>query len=234
MAERSPRAPEPSGAGQLRAVIGIFYVGLIVLVFAAVLAGRAGGAATVAAVTPPTAVPGLAGIPHGVRYRDPHGLFTVVLPKGWRLTTTTGGGNEGNRTGSASFPIYILHFMPPTSDRAHSGDALDITENPLLNAFMRQWQCSAGFTPNTKLAGLPADRLGEQDVWLLDTYNAHYQIDVIFDGALIVNSGGPALTAPPPTPTPAPPGYAQANQQLMLHVLASFAPIPAKALKCGG
>jgi hypothetical protein len=234
MGERAQRVPEPSGARQLRVVIGVFYVGLIMIFFAALLAGRAGGAATVAAVAPtPTALPSLAGITNGARWRDPHGLFTVVLPKGWRMTTSGGISTEGNRMGSATFPFYDIHFAPPASDHAHRGDAFAISEYPLLNAFMRQWQCRAGFKPNTKLAGLPAARLDGQDVWMLDTYNAHYQIDVFFDGATIVNPGGPNLPAAPPTPTPAPPGYAQANQSLMLRVLASFAPTPAKALACG-
>lgn len=227
---------EPSGTGQLRAVVGVFYAGLIVIIIAAVLAGRASSQATAAktAPQPPPRVTSLNGVPNGIRYRDPHGLFSVVVPKEWQARVESGGGTAGSRSGSFTFTAYTIHLAPPASDKKHAGDAFVVMEYTLPNATARWVECSF-FPPaqnNATLAGLPADHLPGQDVWMLDTIAAHYQIDVIYPGGVIVNPGGPVITSPPPTPTPAPAGYLAAQKSLMQHVLASFKPIPAKPLVC--
>jgi hypothetical protein len=68
-------------------------------------------------------------------------------------------------------------------------------------------------------------------VWILESYNAHFQIDSTIPGVLVpFNSGGPMN--PPPTPTAPPQATVTADQALLSAILASFKPT-AKPLPCG-
>src|SRR5690348_10876214 len=100
MAIRSTAAVEPSGTGQIRAVVAAFYAGLVVIVIAALLASRASSQALAEKSAPTPHVASLNGVPNGVLYHDPHKLFTVVIPKSWKASIETGGGTAGSTSGS--------------------------------------------------------------------------------------------------------------------------------------
>jgi hypothetical protein len=228
MAERTRAGVEPSGTGQLRTVIAAFYLGLIAVVVAAIFAGRAANGLAIAVAakpTPPKANP----IPNPISYHDAHKLFTVTMPRTWHVSSATGGIAVGDTKGVGTITTYTITIKPPSNDGAHKGDALFIYEYPLPNAAARQWQCSLHSMTNTRIDGLNATQLNDQSVWLLDTTSAHYQIDVAYPGAVIVNPGGPAIQHPTPTPVSA---SARASQSLMLAIFASFKPTPAKPLTC--
>lgn len=224
MSERTRSGVEPSGIGQLRAVIGAFYVGLIAVVVAAVFAGRAANGLAVAAMVSPT--PQTGAIPYPLSYHDPHKLFTVTIPYTWHVVGAMTTITVRNHAGKTVIPIYLLAIKPFSNETAHRGDELFIKEYILPNASVRQWQCSQHAATNTTIDGLPATQLAGQSVWLLDTATAHYQIDVAYPGAVIAHADAPGIRF---TPSDA----QNANQTLMQAIFATFKPVTEMPLACG-
>jgi hypothetical protein len=131
-----------------------------------------------------------------------------------------------SQSGTSNFLQEILHFSDPALGGASPW--VDIYATPIGNAVKRHQYCQRISGIPTFFHGLPA-RADFNGGWLLETANAHFQIDAAirpYDEG--VGSTGP----PPPTPTPLPPETATADQTLIDTILGSFQPTDPHALSC--
>ncbi len=168
-------------------------------------------------------------------YRDPLGLYSIRIPASWTASGSVDGTfTMGDRTGSFSGQSEDIQFSDPALGKASAH--IWIHTDQINSAFGRQWYCassSPSWQKNATFNGYPAVEFQPGTVWMLESYNAHFQIDVEIPGVITpVNPGGPMITTPPPTPTPLPSSWVKADRTILNTALASFKPT-AKPLKCG-
>lgn len=164
-------------------------------------------------------------------YRDPLGLFSVRLPKGWAAQASTGSETFGDRTGSATETNEGVDFRDPTLGNA--GPRVQISASPIRTDFERHWYCG-GFPAKDNVDtfhGIPAEHF-DSATWLFETANAHFQLDVWIPGVLEPMHSSPLQLTPVPTATPLPQATVAADRTVIDAILGSFQPTNAMALSC--
>ncbi len=94
-----------------------------------------------------------------------------------------------------------------------SGSArIMIHADQINSAFGRQWYCGARSQETLDIQRLSSGEIPPSGtVWMFESYNAHFQIDVEIPGVLVPeNPGGPMN--PPPAPTAPPQATVTADQ----------------------
>lgn len=221
--------PARGRRGWLSALVAGIALVAVVAVFGAMALGRQGATAQGRTALGASA-------PAGWRmYRDPLGLYSMRIPANWTASVTTGSFTMGSRSGSFSGKSEDVQFSDP-----RQGDAsarIQIHAEQINSAFGREWYCAApspSSQKNSTLNGYPADEFQPGTVWMLESYDAHFQIDVSIPGVVVpFNPGGPMIpNPPPPTPTPLSQTMVKADRTIIATALASFQPT-AKPLTCG-
>lgn len=199
----------------------------VVSVFGAVALGRP------EVGTPSQSALGSSAPPAGWKlYRDPLGLFTAHMPPGWKAS----GGVDGtftmsDRAGSFSGRSEDIKFSDPA--RGDGSAQIIIHADQINSAFGRQSYCGARTQETLSFNGYPASQIPPSGtVWLFESYNAHFQIDVEIPGVLEPMHSSPMMTTIPPTPTPLPESWVKADRAILATALASFKPAT-KPLTCG-
>lgn len=216
--------------GWLSALVASVAVVAVVAVFGALALGRQGAASSQSALGSSAAPPADWKV-----YRDPLGLYSIRIPANWTATASFGSFTMGSRSGSFSGKSEDVQFSDPTQGKASA--RIEIHTDQINSAFGREWYCAASspsLQKNSALNGYPADEFQPGTVWMLESYNAHFQIDLEIPGVIVPdNPGGPMIpNPPPPTPTPLPSSWVKADQAILNTALASFKPA-AKPLTCG-
>lgn len=194
-------------------------VALVVVLFAVLSLQRGNGAAA----PPPT-------VPAGWQtYHDPAGLFSLRMPQGWSAHLETSSETFGDRTGSATETSEFLSVSDPAQG---TGSAkFYVNAAPISTAFERHWYCQAFPSANGAFHGISASSIG-QAMWLFDTANAHFQLDVWIPGVLEPPHSSPMLPSTAPTETPLPAATVATDRQTLATMLGSFTPTDPRALAC--
>jgi hypothetical protein len=235
----SPRPSHGGITGGARAALATAGALAVVALLAALLVwarSGTGGIGNAAARSPTAAAASTsaaASIPAGWQtYRDAQALFSIQAPPDWSVTSDTNSGSFGDGSGSYSFTGEDIWLGVPPQDVDGLGVWVNVT--PLTTDYARQSVCRSlheHFSPNTVLAGLPA-YYDSGDMWLLDTHDAHFQVNAHYPGGPESPHSSPPITNPPPTPTPVPPTQLAANRQTVGAVLASFTLTQPAPLTC--
>jgi len=153
-------------------------------------------------------------------YRDPLGLFSIRVPAEWKIERSENSGSFGDRTGSYSYTGEDLWLgVPP---RGADGFGVFINVVPLTTDFARQSTCRGAWPrDNTALGGVPAYH-DPGSTWLIETRDAHYQVNAHYPGGPESPHTSPDMQTTPPTPTPVPPAQLAIARRTMEAVLASF------------
>lgn len=162
-------------------------------------------------------------------YRDPLGLFSVRLPKGWTAQSSTSSETFGDRTGSATETAEMIQFSDPALGAASA--RVDVSAAPIKTDFERHWYCQGFPQKTSSFHGIPAESTSDA-MWLFDTGNAHFQLDVWIPGVLVPPHSSPLQLAPVPTATPLPQATVAADRAVISTILGSFRPTNAAALSC--
>lgn len=206
-------------AGRLGILVAGVAVALVVALFAVVSLQRGSGLGT-----PPPVVPA-----SWQTYHDPAGLFSLRVPDGWTVDIETGTSTFGDRTGSATETSEFVSVHDPAQT---TGSArFDVNAAPISTAFERHWYCQAFPSANSDFHGIPATSMG-QAMWLFDTANAHFQLDVWIPGVLEPPHSSPMMPSSMPTATPLPAATVAVDRQILAAMLGSFAPTDPHALAC--
>ena len=226
--EDAPQSPQPGQSAQKptrrRGVIaGAAALSIIVILFATLFYALGHKVFSTASAAPTPTVP-----TNWQRYTDPGGYFSVSIPEGWTAQRQDGGkATMGNNSGSfTTQDIFDTLGEPP---RGQNSITVQVLIEPLPNDFARQWECGA-WPParnNATVAGVPAIHF-EDNIWLLTTNAAHFQIDYTYPNW----QGNVNIPANAPTATPMPPGFYDRGQQEIKTILASFLPNPDTPLTC--
>jgi hypothetical protein len=218
--------PARKRRGWLSALVAGMALVAVVVVFGALALGRSG------AGTSGESALGASAAPVGWKmYRDPLGLYSIRIPASWTASVSYGTfTGEGDRTGSFSGKIEDVKLSDPALGAG--SPAIYVHVETVNSAFGRQWYCRARAQETLSFNGYPATQIPPSGtVWLFESYNAHFQIDVEIPGVLTpMTLGGPMN--PPPTPTAPPQATITADRTIIATALASFQPT-AKPLTCG-
>ncbi|HKD77204.1 MAG TPA: hypothetical protein VKB76_16985, partial [Ktedonobacterales bacterium] len=167
-------------------------------------------------------------------YHDPSGYFMLRIPADWNVTKGTVTGEFGNTKYGVSFPISSYDFGPSLSGNQHI--SLHIEISPIQTAKQREYLCQQPpeqGMPKQQLGHLMAYYSNETKQYFLYSQTAYVMLQYYYPGVPgLVNPGGPAQHTTPPTPTAVPATQLHADQATIVAILASFAPIPDKALTC--
>ena len=225
-ADSTAEAPARRRRGWLSALVAGVALVAVVVVFAAVALGRQRAAPSQSAL-------GAMAAPTSWRvYNDPMGLYSIRIPANWTASVTDGTFSEGNRTGSMSGKLEGVVFRDPALGKASA--RIWINAEQITSAFGRQYYCDARAQETSSFNGYSASLIPPSGtVWMFESYNAHFQIDVEIPGVLAPsNPGGPMIPyPPPPTPTPLPQTMVKADRAILTTALDSFKPA-AKPLPC--
>lgn len=161
-------------------------------------------------------------------YHDPMNMYSLRLPPGWTAQASTSSGTYGDRTGSMTFTMEGVQLSDPTQGQA-SGQVI-ISAEPINSDFARHWYCQAwpAMANNGTFHGIPAQ--AQPAVWLFNSANAHFQLDVVIPGVL----GPPHSSSPMPQPTatPLPASWVATDQNDINGVLATLQPSNPAPLSC--
>lgn len=163
-------------------------------------------------------------------YHDPAGLFSLRMPRGWIADLSTSTETFGDRTGSATETSEYLAVRDPT--QGGGSPRFYVSAAPISTAFERHWYCQAFPGANDTFHPIPAPAMG-QAMWLFDTANAHFQLDVWIPGVLEPPHSSPIMPPSMPTPTSLPATTITVDRQILATILGSFAPTNPRALSCG-
>lgn len=214
----APTHPHPRRGGRLGLAAAGLAVALVVALFAVLSLQRGSGAAS------PPVVPA-----SWQTYRDPAGLFSLRMPQGWSAHLETSSETFGDRTGSATDTTEFLSVSDP--EQGTGSAKFYVNAAPISTAFERHWYCQAFPSANSGFQGIPASSMG-QAVWLFDTANAHFQLDVWIPGVLEPPHSSPMMPSSMPTATPLPAATVAVDRQVLATMLGSFAPTDPPALAC--
>jgi hypothetical protein len=216
-APRARRPVRPSASG---AVAG---TGVVVALIVAVLLWRNGG---VLALDPylPAAPPGWQ------TYHDSLGLFSVRLPATWQARADTGTLSFGDPTGSATETTEDVQVSDPALGQASA--RITVNAVPIRSAWEQHWHCRERSWRWLSFHGIPAQLFNESSL-ILDTGNAHFQVDVWIPGVLEGAHTESLYAERLPTPTPLPAQTVATNRSPLSMILGSFQPTNASPLSCG-
>jgi hypothetical protein len=162
-------------------------------------------------------------------YHDPLGLFSARLPATWTAHATTGTASYGDRTGSATETTEIVQFSDPALGAGSAG--FEVSAEPIKSDFERHWYCQGFTRKNDTFHGIPTEH--EYDaLWLFDTANAHFQLNVDIPGVLGAPHSQPPQFGWHPTPTPLPAETVAADRATLSTILSAFQPTDATPLSC--
>jgi hypothetical protein len=158
-------------------------------------------------------------------FHDKLGFYSLRFPRGWTAQGGSGPGpTEGDSSGSITLTAEGFHFTDPSEGTGSAEVYIFTTPIPLNTAWDRQYFCYTSPQYRTAFHGLPA--IGTRSVYLFDTGNASFQIDVTIPGVLVPISFGP----PPPAATPIPTSWITTDQADVHGILNSFQPTDPKPL----
>jgi hypothetical protein len=161
-------------------------------------------------------------------YRDPMNMFSLRLPPGWTAQVGTSSGTMGDRTGSMTQTTESVDLSDPT--QGNGSARVDFSAEPITSDFARHWYCQAfpAKDSHSTFHGIPAST--QPAVWLFNSANAHFQLDVWIPGVLEPPHSGSPIPAPTATPLPA--SWVSADQRDINGVLATFQPTNPSPLSC--
>ncbi len=162
-------------------------------------------------------------------YHDPLGLFTARIPATWTTNATTGTESYGDRTGSATETSEIVQFNDPALGAVLA--PFEVSADPIRNDFERHWYCQGFARKNGTFHGIPAEQEFDA-LWLFETANAHFQLNVNIPGVLGAPHSETLHPATDPTPTPLPAAMVATERATLATMLAAFQPTNATALAC--
>jgi hypothetical protein len=166
-------------------------------------------------------------------YRDPLGLFTVGVPPGW----TAQGGQSGRLSfgGPAGSVSEVPEGVTVTNPAHGTGSGyVSIFAYYVPPAFVNgdglcRYFGAAAYGP---FPGPPWRLTPYRGTWLVDTQNAHFQIDSAVPDVFGPLPGTPLY--PPPTPTPVPARWVALDEPVVNAALASFQPAARPVSSCPG
>ena len=164
-------------------------------------------------------------------YHDPLGLFTVGVPPGWTVRGGLSGrvGFGGPAGGVSEVPEGVTITNP-----AHGTGSgyVNVFAYYVPPAFVNGDGVCRYFGPAAygPFRGPPWRLTPYPGTWLVDTQNAHFQIDSAVPGVWGPGHGSPLF--PPPTPTPVPASWVALDRPMVNAVLASFRPAAAPVSSC--
>jgi hypothetical protein len=210
--KRAGRRARPGAAGAVAAVVVV--VALIVVVL-----HRPGGSPL--RVSP--AAPGA----DWQTYHDPLGLFSARIPANWTVRATTGTQSYGDRTGSATETAEIIQFNDPALGAVLA--SFEVSAEPIRNDFERHWYCQGFSRKNGTFHGIPVEQEFDA-LWLFETANAHFQLNVNIPGVLGAPHSETLHPATDPTPTPLPAALVASERATLATILDAFQPTNGRAL----
>ncbi len=153
-------------------------------------------------------------------YQDPDGYFSIWVPSSWTVQRITGQGKAGfkNTDQAIIFPTIKVLFGEAPLDGKHILVSVSIagTTNPLHRQTLT---CPPA---NTTLANLPAYH--KDDLWILDTPQAHIEISYRIPG---IAPSGPGGAYQPYSIEPQPPHASEviaSSKRMVDQMIASFQP----------
>lgn len=205
-----------------RTWLAVVAVTAVVFALVAVLLLRAG----VATASRPVSSGGPS--PNWQTYHDPFGLSTLQLPPGWtaQIQPVTTWYIEGSKSERLSVEWVTLSDPSQGTGSAQ----FRIVAYPIKTAFDHQYYCRhPSDTLGHDFSPMSLSTMGNRDaVWLFNTENAAFQIDVTIPGVLVPVNFGP----PPPPATPLPVSWVATDQTEVNEMLTSFQPTDPKPLTC--
>lgn len=163
-------------------------------------------------------------------YHDPMEMFSLRLPPGWTAQVSDSSGTMGDRTGNMTQTTESVSLSDPAQGEASA--QLIVTAEPINSDFAHHWYCQAWPTKNdnSTFHGIPAE--AQPAVWLFNSANAHFQLDVTVPGVVAPPHELGPISVLPPTPTPLPASVLATDQSDINGVLATFRPANASPLSC--
>lgn len=233
--DEQPAASEQAGTRRsqgwrrwLAAAVAWVALVAVVATFGAIALARSGAPGVTRSAGPAGAVP-----KDWKLYHDPLGLFRVRIPPNWKATGGVDGTySAGSPQGSFSGKSESISFDDPALGDASA--KIWVTAWQLNSPLARASYCDASASDHETMM-FNGYRAGQIDppgtVWLFESSNAHFQIDVKIPGVLEPLHSNPAMMTIPPTPTPLPQAMVSADRTIIATSLASFRPT-AKPLIC--